>query len=405
MKTDTIRPGRLRQWLQGLREWGGLLVLLVLVAVATGCALEEPQPAGAPVGGSAGQVEAPDTGRVRNTGADFSLAPGAGWKVMANRGETGRGGTIVLQPEGATSNQSFILTTVGLTELTLGVPDDGLSLDEMLDRALAGDVAAFDTTDREEVMVGGVTGLAIGVAGTDPEFGEMQGRVVVARPKEGWVFQMAGAATVDQWDRVHFDQVLDSVVFGSTAAPEAAEGMEPTEEPAESSDRPTPAVPGSEAVNEAAGFGFAPASGWVVAVNEEIFGSGGAVVLTPRGAAADTGAYITINAGAPGFVLGVDEEQITSYDSATLDDLLVDTFAYAQDITLSEPEDVTVDGRQGRAITISGSAPDLGLVGGRVVLVPLEGRRLLQVTGIGPVEQWTDDDFTATLESIVFLHN
>jgi hypothetical protein len=154
-----------------------------------------------------------------------------GWQVATNVGEATAGvGTTMLVPEGVdpeSADAEGIIMVFGPSETILGAMDVSTDIDEdtidaLLDQMLA-EPESEDTditvSDRQDITIGDSDGVAVSINGTDPELGEIQGRVALAILEGERVFMMIGIGPEETWSQEDFEQVRESLDITAAAAP------------------------------------------------------------------------------------------------------------------------------------------------------------------------------------------
>ncbi len=171
----------------------------------------------------------------------------------------------------------------------------------------------------------------------------------------------------------------------------------------ESTDEPV-IVPGEEARNEAGGFAVMPVAGWEIAANEGAAGFGGTVALVPAGADPQGNEGIFIISGPADIIMGTLDPE-SEVDEATIEEFLNSFLADAEDenITISDPEEITIDGVDGLTVSLSGEDEDMGQMEGRVVVARIDDARIFMMVGIGQADNWDEDSFNQVLESVSFF--
>jgi hypothetical protein len=172
-----------------------------------------------------------EDGTVAND-AGFTFMPPEGWQVATNVGEATAGvGTAMLVPAGVdpeAADAEGIIMVFGPSETILGAMDISTDLDEdtidaLLDQMMT-DPESEDTditiADREDITIGGNDGVAVSISGTDPDLGEVQGRVALALLEGERVFMMIGIGTEETWSLEDFEQVRESLDIAAATAPE-----------------------------------------------------------------------------------------------------------------------------------------------------------------------------------------
>jgi hypothetical protein len=187
------------------------------------------------------------TGDQRNEAGGFAFTVPEGWQVVTNEGIPGIMGIAAIAPEDVNiesldNPDELILITSGSEEmvgstLETDTPIAELTLEEIL-------AANFPTTeeddiaisDTEEIEIDGNEAIIATVSGEDPDLGDTEGNIVIARIGEDRLLQVFGAAAADEWEFATFEEVLDSLSFFEPAEPEDTD----TEQPALPEGVPTP---------------------------------------------------------------------------------------------------------------------------------------------------------------------
>jgi len=164
-----------------------------------------PEPTAAPAA-ALGEEQRSDMG-------GFAFQPIPGYEVEESFGLVGMDA-----PDGDPDIGPAVMLVSYTTEET--TTEEGL-LDELMQ-----DAVTFQISNQHEVAIGGVTGMAVDLGGTDDDGREIAGRIVIALPAPTQPFTMIGVAPPERWDgelEPLFEAVVASISFFEPVILEEAE--------------------------------------------------------------------------------------------------------------------------------------------------------------------------------------
>jgi hypothetical protein len=302
-------------------------------ATPTATTLSEPTPASETVLGE----------EMRNEPGGYSFRPLAAFVVE----ETG--GRVIMNADGGDPEY-------GPAVIIIGGPNEGHNSAEELFDSLLKDADESQLSNRREITVGGVPGIAVDVKSQQGGTVEVTSRIVVALGNANQQFTMFGFAPTEQWDELDppFEEVLASIRFF---------------EPATAS-TPVPATAlGEEQRSEYGGFTFRPIQGYQVAED------GGMIGISAPDGDPDIGPAILI--------LSLFDEEVVG-----LEPLVEALTADAPDLQVSNPREVTVGGITGMAVDLNGIDDAGRALVARIVVALPEPTRQFTMIGIAPPERW-----------------
>ena len=298
---------------------------------------------------------------MRNEPGGYSFQPIAEYVV----GQTG--GTVIMNADGGDPEY-------GPAVIIISGPNAGHnSAEELLDSLLE-DADESQLSNRREITVGDVPGIAVDLKSQQGGTVEVTSRMVVALGKANQQFTMFGFAPTEQWDELEplFEGVLASICF-----------FEPS-----TGSTPVPATElGEEQRSEYGGFVFRPIQGYQVA---EEYGMVG--ISAPDGDP-DIGPAILI--------LSLFDEEVVG-----IEPLVEALTADAPDLQVSDPREVTVGGVAGVAVDLNGTDDAGRALVARIVVVLPEPTRQFTMIGIAPPERWDGELeplFEGVLASVSFF--
>jgi hypothetical protein len=276
-------------------------------------------------------------------------------------------GTIIMNADG--SDPEY-----GPAVIIVGGPDEGHNSAEELFDNLLGEADDSQLSNRREITVGGVPGIAVDVKSPRDGAVEVTSRIVVALGSDNQQFTMFGFAPTDQWDELEprFEQVLASISFFKPSAV-------PTPPPA--------TALGEEQEIRDGGFAFRTIQGYEVA--EEL----GMVGVSAPDGDPDIGPAV--------LMFSLFDEEVVGLEPL-VDALAADT----PDFDVSEQREVIVADVEGVAVDMSGTDEEGRAVAGRIVVVFPETTRQFTMIGIAPPERWDGELeplFEAMLASVSFF--
>jgi hypothetical protein len=302
---------------------------------------------------------------MRNEPGGYSFQPIADFVVQ----ETG--GRVVMNADGGDPEY-------GPAVIILGGPNaEHASVEELFDSLLA-EADASQLSNRRDITVDGVPGIAVDVKSQRNGSVEVSSRIVVALRNANQQFTMFGFAPTEQWNELEplFEGVLASIrLFEPLAAPASA---------------PASALAtglGEERRSEYGGFVFRPIEGYGVSEDPGMIG-----VFAPDG---------DVDVGPGILILSLFDEEVVGLEP------LVDALtADAPGMQVSEQRQVTVGGVAGVAVDLSGADDQGRMIASRIVVVLLEPTRQFTMIGIAPPERWNGELeplFEEMLASISFF--
>jgi hypothetical protein len=115
---------------------------------------------------------------------------------------------------------------IGPAVMILSYAAEETMTEEQLLDDLMQDATNLQISNQREVTIGGITGMAVDLSGTDDDGREIAGRIVVALPAPTQPFTMVGVAPPERWDgelEPLFEAVLASISFFEPVTTEEAE--------------------------------------------------------------------------------------------------------------------------------------------------------------------------------------
>lgn len=199
-------------------------------------------------------------GEAVNPVGGFAVTIPDGWQLAFNS-EQSESGVVFMVPEGASTSDldaGLIAMNAGtpaaVLERAADQPLDDTSLENLLDVFAQEFEQDVTLSEREEITVADAPGLAVNLAGTDDELGDIEGRLVAVQIDEQRVMLIVGAQPKAEWDAALFEDMLGSIRFFEPAPPPT---VEETAESEPTAPGEATAVPTEAATPEAGGDGRA----------------------------------------------------------------------------------------------------------------------------------------------------